>query len=90
MEKKLRVHRRIGLVEAFPPEQVPKLAQYRPLLLDGMFHVVVVAFVDVVELIVVEIVHGRVRGRLEISDAAEGGEHPLLGVQVPHPRRLRP
>uniref|UniRef100_A0A8R7RA88 Uncharacterized protein n=1 Tax=Triticum urartu TaxID=4572 RepID=A0A8R7RA88_TRIUA len=85
--------RQIRLVEAFPPEEIPELAKDRPLLLaaHGVLHAHVVALVDVVELVVVVVVvHGRVRrGRLEVGHVAERREHPVLGVQAPHPRRLR-
>uniref|UniRef100_A0A453C3E8 Uncharacterized protein n=1 Tax=Aegilops tauschii subsp. strangulata TaxID=200361 RepID=A0A453C3E8_AEGTS len=84
--------RQIRLVEAFPPEEIPELAKDRPLLLavHGVLHAHVVALVDVVELVVVVVVHGRVRRRgLEVGHVAERREHPVLGVQAPHPRRLR-
>ncbi|BAS89462.1 Os04g0451000, partial [Oryza sativa Japonica Group] len=76
--------------EAFPPEQIPELAKYRPLLLllHGLIHAVVVALVDVIELIV-EVAHGGFRRRLEVGDVAQRREHPVLVVQVAHPRRLR-
>ena len=82
--------RQIRLVEAFPPEQITELAEYRPLLLvlHGILHVSVVALVDVIEL-VVEVFHGRVGRGLEVGNVAQRREHPFLGVQAPHPRRLR-
>ena len=42
----------------------------------------------VIELIV-EVFHGRVGRGLEVGNVAERREHPFLGGQAPHPRRLR-
>ena len=38
---------------------------------------------------IVEVFHGRVGRGLEVGNVAERREHPFLGGQAPHPRRLR-